>query len=59
MVFGINRTSSTFDSDVLLLLRIGISSFLILKYVKTEPVVLYLVQITTQYWFQASTFNGF
>jgi hypothetical protein len=35
MVFGINRTSSTFDSDVLLLLRIGTSSFLILKYVKT------------------------
>jgi hypothetical protein len=59
MVFKINRTSSTFDSDALFLLRIGTSSFLILKYLKTEPVVLYLIQITTGHWFQASTFNGF
>jgi hypothetical protein len=47
MVFEINRTSSTFDSDVIFLLRIGTISFLILKYLKTEPVVLYLIQITT------------
>jgi hypothetical protein len=47
MVFEINRTSSTFDSDVIFLLRIGTISFQILKYLKTEPVVLYLIQITT------------